>query len=328
MAVVSIVVPVYYNAPSLSSLAGRLAMVADRNAGHQFEFIYVDDGSKDDSYIVLTQLAAQDSRIRIVKLTRNFGSNTAVLAGMTYASGDCIGFIAADLQDPPEKLAEMVAHWEAGYRVVLAVRKDRRGDPWSTRLSANLFNWLFKKLVFADFSPQGVGFFLVDRQVADMLLQCEEKNPHLIGLILWSGYQRQIVEYDRLPRAHGSSRWTLGKKLKYFVDAFAAFSYLPLRLASALGLLLAGLGGIYAVVVVVSRLLSKVPVAGWTTLMAVVLLTSGTQLLILGIIGEYLWRNLDATRRRPLFAVESTVNLRDRGMCPPQEASEEATRQH
>jgi dolichol-phosphate mannosyltransferase len=318
MAVISVVVPVYYNAPSLPSLAERLAIVADNNARHEFEFIYVDDGSNDDSYVVLKRLAARDRRIRIVKLARNFGSNTAILAGMTYASGDCVGFIAADLQDPPEKLTEMVAHWEAGNRVILAVRKDRRGDPWSTRLFSNLFNWLFKKLVFDDFSPQGVGFFLVDRKVVDMLLRCEEKNPHLIGLILWSGYQRQTVEYDRLPRAHGTSRWTLGKKLKYFVDAFTAFSYLPLRLASAMGLLLAGLGGLYALVVVASRFLSKVPVPGWTALMVVVLLTSGTQLLILGIIGEYLWRNLDATRRRPLFTVESTVNLSDRGPHLPQ----------
>jgi len=193
--------------------------------------------------------------------------------------------------------------------VVLAVRKDRHGDPWATRVFANVFNWLFKRLVFRDFSPQGVGFFLIDRQVADVLLRSEERNPHLIGLLLWSGYQRRTVEYDRLPREHGISRWTFRKKLDYFMDAFVAFSYLPLRLASTLGLVLAGLGGIYALFLAVLRLWSDIAVAGWTALMVVVLLTSGMQLLILGVLGEYLWRNLDATRRRPLFTVDKTVGI-------------------
>ena len=207
----------------------------------------------------------------------------------------------------------MIARWEAGTKVVLAARRDRHGDPWTTRLFAGLFNWLFKKLVFDGFSPQGIGFFLVDRQVVDLLVRCNEKNAHLIGLILWSGYRYEIVEYDRVEREHGTSRWTFRKKLKYFIDAFAAFSYLPLRLASALGLFLAAVGGLYAVVVVIVRLLNEVPVPGWTALMVVVLLVSGAQLLILGILGEYLWRNFDATRRRPLFIVETMIGSGDSG---------------
>jgi glycosyltransferase involved in cell wall biosynthesis len=309
MALVSIVVPVYYNAPSLPALADRLAAFAASQPRHQFEFIYVDDGSGDNSFEVLKSLTERDERIRLVKLTRNFGSNTAILAGMSHAQGNCVGFVAADLQDPPERLAEMIALWETGTKVVLAVRRDRMGDPWTTRALAGVFNWLFRGLVFSGFSPQGVGFFLIDRQVVDTLVRCEEKNAHLIGLILWSGYRYESIEYDRVEREHGKSRWTFRKKLKYFVDAFAAFSYLPLRLASALGLLLSGLGGLYALIVVATRLLNQVPVPGWTALMVVVLLTSGAQLLILGIVGEYLWRNLDATRRRPLFVVDSTIGF-------------------
>jgi polyisoprenyl-phosphate glycosyltransferase len=304
MALISAVIPVYYNAPSLQALADRLAAFAIAQPKHQFEFIYVDDGSGDNSFEVLKGLAEQDTRIRVVKLARNFGSNTAILAGMTYARGDCVGFIAADLQDPPETLAEMIERWEAGSKVVLAARRDRQGDPWATRLFAGLFNWLFKKLVFDGLSPHGIGFFLVDRQVADLLVRCNEKNAHLIGLILWSGYRYEIVEYDRAAREHGRSRWTFRKKFKYFIDAFAAFSYLPLRLASALGLLLAAVGGLYAILVIIVRLLNEVPVPGWTALIVVVLLVSGAQLLILGIIGEYLWRNFDATRTRPLFIVD------------------------
>lgn len=307
MALISIVVPVYYNAASLPALAERLAALADDRPAHRFEFIYVDDGSGDDSFAVLEQLAAQESRMRVVKLVRNFGSNTAILAGMTYAQGDCVGFIAADLQDPPETLAELIAQWEAGSKVVLAVRRDRHGDPWTTRLAANIFNWLFKKLVFDGLSPQGVGFFLVDRQVADVLIRCEEKNAHLIGLILWSGFKCATVLYDRIEREHGKSRWTFRKKMKHFIDAFAAFSYLPLRLASGLGLFLAAAGGCYAIFLIAMRLIEEITVSGWTELMVLVLIVSGAQLLILGIIGEYLWRNLDATRHRPLFIVDRVL---------------------
>jgi len=292
-------------------LAERLSALAEAHPEYEFEFVYVDDGSGDNSFAVLKEIAAVDARVKVVKLVRNFGSNTAILAGISYATGDCVGFVAADLQDPPEAYHEMLKYWEAGSKVVFAVRADRAGDPWTTRLFAGMFNWLFKTLVFPGFSPQGIGFFLVDQQVAQVLLRCEEKNAHLIGLLFWLGYEYQTVEYERVRRDSGSSRWTFSRKLKYFIDAFAAFSYLPLRLASALGLLLASFGGLYAVVVIVIRLLNQVPVPGWTALMVVVLLTSGSQLLILGILGEYLWRNFDATRKRPLFVVDMVINDRE-----------------
>lgn len=308
MALVSIVIPVYYNAPSLPALAEKLTALAAANSRHEFEFIYVDDGSGDDSFVVLARLAQSDPRMRVVKLARNFGSNTAILAGMTYAGGDCVAFLAADLQDPPETLSEMIVHWEAGRKVVLAVRNDRQGDPWSTRLFANIFNWLFTRLVYDGFSPQGVGFFLIDHQVAQVLVRSNEKNAHLIGLIFWTGFTPSYVTYERVERQHGKSRWTFRKKLKYFIDAFVAFSYLPLRLASVLGLLFAAVGGVYAMVLVVMRLLGIVPIQGWTAMMIVTLLLSGVQLLMLGIIGEYLWRNFDATRRRPLFIVDQVLS--------------------
>ena len=312
MSKVSIVIPVYYNAASLEALADRLSRLAATHPQHEFEFVYVDDGSGDDSFTILQRIAASDARVRVIKLTRNFGSNAAILAGISYATGDCVGFVAADLQDPPETYHKMLEHWEAGSKVVLAMRADRHGDPWLTRLFAGIFNWLFKKLVFGSFSPQGVGFFLVDRQVADVLLRCKEKNAHLIGLLFWSGYDYKVVEYERGQRHDGRSRWTWGKKTKYFIDAFVAFSYLPLRLASVLGLLLSGLGGIYAVIVITIRFFNQSPVPGWTALMVVLLLTSGSQLLILGIIGEYLWRNFDATRWRPLFIVDSVYSQDER----------------
>ena len=308
MCLISIVIPVYFNEKSLVLLAQRLDQLTQLHAQHQFEFIYVDDGSGDQSYAVMKKIAAEDSRVRLVKLIRNFGSNMAILAGISHARGDCVGFIAADLQDPPEALSEMIQHWELGRQVVFAVRKDRHGDPFLTRITANVFNWLFERLIFRGISSTGIGFFLIDRQVADLVVQCQERNSHLIGLILWTGFPFTTVFYERVERERkfGKSRWTISRKIDYFIDTFAAFSYLPLRLASVIGFVFAGLGGIYALLIILMRLMGfNAVIQGWTALMVVLLVVSGVQLLILGIIGEYLWRNFDATRKRPLFIVEN-----------------------
>jgi len=291
----------------LPGLAERLQCLAGQNRRQEFEFIYVEDGSRDDSFSVLERLAAEDKRTRVIKLSRNFGSTTAVLAGLAHARGDCAAFIAADLQDPPEKLTEMLALWESGRKVVLAMRKNRHGDPWSTRLFASFFNWLYQKLVFDRFSPHGIGFFLIDRQVIDVVVKSNEKNAYIPGFLLWTGFEPGLVEYERARREYGNSGWTFQKKVKYFIDAFAAFSYLPLRMSSALGVLLAILGFVYAIVIFVARLLNQIPVPGWSALVIVILLTSGVQLTMLGVIGEYLWRTFDASRGRPLFVVDRVI---------------------
>ena len=314
MQLVSVIIPVYYNAASLPLLAQKLDILSGANSQYGFEFIYVDDGSRDDSLSILYSLANQDNRIRVVKLSRNFGSNNAILAGMAVAKGDCVGFIAADIQDPPEAFTEMIQLWHQGTKVVFAVRKDRKGDPLITRLFSYIFNYLFKRLVFKGLSPQGIGFFLIDRQVNDIIIKCEEKNPHIFGLILWTGFSYVTLQYDREERRHGKSQWTFQKKLKYFIDAFVAFSYLPIRITSTLGLILASFGGIYAAIVLVARFTHQIPVEGWTALMVVFLVLSGVQLIMLGIIGEYLWRNFDATRRRPTFIIEKCFNVDERKM--------------
>lgn len=309
MSLVSIIIPVYYNEQSLPLLVERLSAVADLCQTHQFEFIFVDDGSGDNSLKVLLDLAQRSKRVRVIRLSRNFGSSAAILAGLSHSRGDCAGFLAADLQDPPETIPEMIRAWEEGAEVVLAVRRDRNGDPWLSRLFSNLFNRLFKTLVFSDFSPQGIGFFLIDRRVVDVLVQCDEKNSHIRALVLWAGFRRAVVLYDRAKRQYGRSRWTFGKKVKYFIDAFASFSYLPIRLSSAVGLVFALLGGLYAMVVITLRLTGGIPIEGWTALMVVVLVASGIQMLMLGIFGEYLWRNLEAARRRPTFIIASLTNF-------------------
>ncbi len=272
--------------------------------------MFVDDGSGDNSFNVLMGVAQDDPRVRVVKLSRNFGSNPAILAGLTYARGDCAVVITADLQDPPELIPQLVDVWREGNQVVLGARRGR-SDPFVSRLFAAGFNRLFRRFVFSDFPPDGFDFMLIDRRVIDILVRLNEKNSYIFGQVLWVGFKRQVIYYDRVKRKHGYSRWTITKKIKHFIDAFAAFSYLPLRAASTLGFLLAALGFLYALFIIGLRLFKDIQVAGWASLTVVVLITSGAQLVLIGVLGEYLWRALDETRRRPPFIVESVLNIDD-----------------
>jgi len=305
---VSIVIPVYYNELNLPHLFPRLFALAEANPQYRFEYIFVDDGSGDNSFQILAEMASRDARVRAVKLSRNFGSNAATLAGLHYVSGDCVAMIAADLQDPPELITTMLQRWEAGKKVVLATREDRE-DPFLNRLLSGAFYWLFRRLAIKEMPAHGCDFALIDRKVADMLVQMGEKNPYLFGLVLWLGFERDVVSYTRQKRALGKSRWTLAKRVKYFLDALVSFTYVPMRLVSALGMALALAGFVWAVVVVLNRILAGVPVQGWASLMTVVLVVSGVQLLTLGIFGEYLWRNFEETRKRPPFVVDQVVGI-------------------
>ena len=308
MSLVSIVVPVYQNAGSLDDLFARLRAVAAQESGDRFEFVFVDDGSRDASFAALRALAAEDTRVRIVKLSRNFGSQAALLAGLGQARGDCMVTLAADLQDPPEVVPEMLAQWRQGRKVVLAARRSR-ADPLASRLLADGFYWLFRRFALPNMPRHGFDFFLVDRAVRDLITGIQENNAYLTGLILWLGFDPGVVHYDRGARAarYGPSMWGLGRRFKHFIDSFTAFSYFPLRAASVLGVVVAVLGVLYALLVVALRVIHGFPVEGWASIMVAVLLLSGVQMLMIGVLGEYLWRNLEETRRRPRFIVETIV---------------------
>jgi dolichol-phosphate mannosyltransferase len=305
---ISIVIPVYYNEANLPHTVPRLGALAAANPQFRFEFIFVDDGSGDRSHELLTGFAARDARIKVVKLSRNFGSNAATLAGFHYATGDCAVMMAADLQDPPELIITMAERWQAGHKIVLAAREDRE-DTLASRITAKIFYWLFKRFAIPDIPDKGCDFALIDRTVLHLLLAMGEKNLYIVGLLLWMGFNRDVVSYSRRSREHGKSRWTLAKKIKYFIDAFVSFSYLPMRLASSLGILLALAGFLWALAVVLNKVIAGVPVQGWASLMTVVLLVSGVQLITLGIFGEYLWRNFDETRQRPAFIVDEVLGV-------------------
>jgi len=311
MSLFSIVVPVYHNAPSLPDLLVEIQKVADKNPADDFEFIFVDDGSGDSSFDVLNQLAETESRMRVIKLSRNFGSNPAIMAGLSQAKGDAVAAIAADLQDPPELIHDMIELWRNDHKVVIAARRDRE-DPFPTSLLADTFYKLFRRYAIKTMPERGFDFFLIDQQVCKLINEIQENNAYLMGLILWLGFDPYVLHYDRQAREekYGQSMWTLAKKLKYFVDSFVAFSYFPIRLASGLGMVFSILGLLYAIWVIFARLFLGIEAEGWASLMVVVLIAAGVQMLILGIIGEYMWRNLDETRRRPRFIIEKIVEYK------------------
>lgn len=308
MSLISLVVPVFNNASSLPDLLERFQALAAKNTNDQFEFIFVDDGSVDNSFSVLESLLQTDSRIQIVKLSRNFGSNAALLAGLGHTRGDAVAAIAADLQDPPELINEMLSDWGQGHKVVLAARQSR-DDEFFTTLLADTFYSLFRRFAIKTMPAHGFDFFLIDRQVCDLINQIQENNAYLMGLILWLGFSPKVIYYHRQAREkrYGHSMWTTAKKIKYFLDSFVAFSYFPVRAASVIGIVLSAAGLVYAAIVIALRLATSVQPEGWASLMIVVLIVSGVQMLMIGILGEYLWRNLDETRRRPRFIVESVL---------------------
>ena len=300
----SVVVPVYYNAESLEELHSRLSRLTDAGNSFDLEIVFVNDGSGDNSFEVIQDLAKKDERVIGLNLSRNFGSFNACLAGLTRCTGDCAAIISADLQDPPELLAKMFEKWQNGANTILAVRENRE-EGFLKVLFAKIYYGLFRLLINKEMPPNGFDFVLIDRSVIDTLCSMREKNTTLMGLILWSGYSREEIPYTRTARKHGRSRWTFGKKVDYFIDSFLAFSKSPIRFFSFLGLftsLLSILGIIYIVTAYFSGLMT---VAGWSSLMVVSLFMFGMILTCLGVIGEYLWRCLEESRKRPPFIIES-----------------------
>jgi len=307
----TVVTPAYNEAQNLPVLYDRLRAVLE-GLDLDWEWVIVDDHSADDTFAVIGDIAGRDPRVRGIRLARNFGAHAAVTCGLHYARGDCAVIMAADLQDPPEMLPELLAEWRAGAQVVWAVRARREGEKLSTRASARLFYLLMRHLVgFRDMPATGADFFLLDRRVVDALRQFGERNISLIALVTWMGFRQATITYTKRARLYGRSGWSLGKKIKLAVDSITSFTYLPIRLMSCLGFVIALGGFLYAILVIVNALTGHPP-PGWSSLMVVVLVIGGIQMLMMGVLGEYLWRAFDEARRRPRYLIEAMVSGADR----------------
>lgn len=302
----TVVTPAYNEAASLPILHERLQNTLE-SAVSEWEWVVVDDHSRDETFAVLKELALREGRVRAYRFARNSGSHAAVTFGLTQSKGECAVVLAADLQDPPETIPLLVEKWKGGADVVWAVRQERRGESRPTLLFARLYYWLMRRVVGLQSIPeQGADFFLIDRKVIDAASRFSESNTSIFALLSWMGFKQDSVGYVKQARSHGRSGWTLGKKVKLLLDSVTSFSFFPIRIMSYAGFCLALLGFLYALVVVGNAILRK-PVQGYPSLMVAVLVIGGTQMLMMGILGEYLWRTLDESRRRPRFLIEETT---------------------
>jgi polyisoprenyl-phosphate glycosyltransferase len=300
----SVVAPVY-NEEELVELFVQRACAAVGD--HPFELVIVNDGSSDATPQLLDRIAEQDPRVRVVHLSRNFGHQAALTAGLEHAIGDVVAMIDADLQDPPELIATMLGEWEQGADVVYAVRKQREGETAFKLATASWFYKLFDKLAQVDLEPNSGDFRLLDRRALDALLAMTERSRFLRGMTVWVGFTQTAVPYERDARHAGETKYTLRKMLRFSLDAIASFSHLPLQLATYVGLLSAGLAFIAIPVVIVLRLFDSY-LPGFGSITIAILLLGGIQLIALGVIGEYVGRIYDEVKHRPLYIVREERN--------------------
>lgn len=299
----SVITPAFNESENLPVLYHRLARVLDE-AGIRWEWIVVDDHSSDGTFEVISRLARSDARVRGLRFARNFGSHTALACGLHHARGACAAVMAADLQDPPESLPALLAEWRTGAHVVWAVRHRREGESATTVGLARIYYWLMRNVAGMKEMPStGADFFLADRRVIEAFREFRESNTSVTALITWLGFRQSRILYDKQARLYGRSGWNFEKKIKLLLDSITSFSYVPVRVMSYLGLLVALLGFIYAGLILVNAAIGK-PVQGWSSLMVIVLVVGGCQILMMGVLGEYLWRALEECRGRPRYLIE------------------------
>ncbi len=301
----AVVVPVFCNAETLPALDAEFAAIERRldEMGVDLSLVFVDDGSYDDSLARLLEIRQRRSNARVVKLTRNFGAINAGKTGFRFAEGDCFMAMAADLQDPVDRIPEMVEHWLKGERFVILVRQER-DDTVSTRLFASLFNFAVRRLVFRDFPRGGFDVALMDKAFLPFMRESGKNvNPSLFSYSL--GYKPHVLLYRRERRRHGKSKWNFRKKANYFLDSLLGFSIAPLRIAALIGLAVAVVSFAYCLLVVAMTLIDGARVPGFSALAALISFLCGTILFVAGMIGEYVWRIFDQLSRRPEAVVDT-----------------------
>ena len=300
----SIIVPVYFNEKNLLPLYNDINdKVLKKLKNIDYEIVFVDDGSKDDSYTVLKELKKIDDKIVIVKLSRNFGEHAAILAGLSKCTGDFAVRKAADLQEPSEMILDMIKKYNEGNKVVLAVRADR-DEPFMQKAFSSLYAFMMRKIALPTMPKGGFDSFLIDRQVINLLLEMKEKNTSLMGQVLWTGFQTATVPYTRMKRTIGKSRWTLSKKVKLVFDSLLGFSNFPIKFISALGLFTFLSSFAMLAYTLYRKLVGTIDVEGYTSLLTIMLMGFGIIMLCIGVLGEYICRIYDASRNRPPFIID------------------------
>ncbi|MBQ0120422.1 MAG: glycosyltransferase family 2 protein [Bacteroidales bacterium] len=300
---ITILVPCYNEEKSLPLLHVRLATLMDSMTAYEWELLLVNDGSRDGTMDVVRELRAMDSRVGYIDLSRNFGKERAMLAGMDHATGDCMVIMDADLQDPPEVIPEMIKHWEDGWEDVYARRISRGKESWLRRKLSLCYYNVLQKTTKVDVLQNVGDFRLIDRKCIDALKQMRECERYTKGLFSWMGFKKKEITFDRHDRAAGESSFDLFKLMLLGIDGITSFTTAPLRFATVLGFAVSVFAFIYMCYVLVKTLIWGDPVAGYPTLIIVILFLGGVQLISLGIIGEYLGRIFNETKDRPVYIV-------------------------
>lgn len=309
MKTISIIVPCYNEEEAIAETIARLREFSAGQPRHLFEFVFVDDGSADHTLDLLRDAAQGRSDMRILSFSRNFGHQIAVTAGIDAATGDAVALIDADLQDPPEVLAEMIAAWEDGYDVIYGVRRSREGESGFKLLTARAFYRFLNRLSEVPIPLDTGDFRLMDRRVVDVLKDMPERHRFVRGMVAWVGFNQKALPYDRKRRVAGVSKYPLRKMIRFALDGILSFSSKPLQMSTNLGLLAAGLALLGIVYALLLRLLTSTWVEGWTALMIAVLFLGGVQLISIGVIGEYIGRIYEESKRRPIYIVKESLGF-------------------
>lgn len=305
----SVVVPVFNEGPGLIRLHQRLVRTLETLPLAGRELIFVDDGSRDESFAVLGMLRQDDDSVKVIRFARNFGKEAAMAAGLRAATGNPVVMLDGDGQHPPEKIPEMFARWRAGARMVTAARRSRDTDPWLRRQFALGFYRLFKAISEIELERGGGDFRLFDRKVVDAINSLPERTRFMKGITSWVGFRQEVVDFEPEPRAAGSTKWSLLRLARYAMDGLSAFSTIPLRVWSLIGVVLAALSGAYGAYLVVRTAILGIDLPGYASLMVSTLFLSGVQLISLGVLGEYVGRIFTEVKARPLFLVSERLGF-------------------
>ncbi len=307
---ISIVVPVFNETEVIETFYKRMKAVVDSFGSMAYELIFIDDGSSDDSYLKLKKMADYEPRVKIIRFSRNFGHQIAITAGIDIAKGDAVVVIDADLQDPPEVIKDFITKWEEGYDVVYGVREKREGESKMKLFTASLFYRLLRAIIKIDVPVDTGDFRLISRRVVDHFKSLKETDRFVRGLVSWIGFKQKGVAYKRDKRYAGETKYPYSKMLKFALDGITSFSSVPLKLATWLGYLTSFLAFLYLSSVFIQKILGFT-VHGWATIMVGMLLLGGVQLICLGIIGEYIGRIFNETKRRPMYVIEDIYQSGD-----------------
>ncbi|NEO92824.1 MAG: glycosyltransferase family 2 protein [Moorea sp. SIO3G5] len=305
---ISVVIPLYNEESNIDYLFERLTIGLD-NLNINYEIVCINDGSKDNTLKLLLQQHYSNPVIKVINLSRNFGKEAALSAGIDFASGAAIIPIDADLQDPPEIMGEMINKWREGYDVVYATRRSRQGDTWAKRFTANLFYQVIGQISHVQIPSNTGDFRLLDRRVVDAVKQMPERTRFMKGIFAWVGFKQTSILYDRPPRYDGITKWNYWRLWNFAIDGITSFSLLPLKVWSYVGLILSIAGFLYAAFLIIRTLLFGIDLPGYASLMVVILFLGGVQLLTLGIIGEYIGRIFEESKQRPIYLVRELYGL-------------------